>query len=75
MNVGQLIEQLKTYPQDLSVVVAGYEGGYNDVEQFEKINIVLNYHARWYYGKHENLDYISHSSDHEVDAVEALRIG
>jgi hypothetical protein len=76
MNVGQLIEQLKTYPQDLRVVVAGYEGGYNDVDQFEKIKIVLEYHSEWYYGKHEDIDHISRFfSDNKTDAVEALRIG
>jgi len=66
MNVGQLIEQLKNYPQDLRVVVRGYEGGYNDVDIFEKLKIVLDYHSEWYYGKHEQL---------KTTAVDALQIG
>ncbi len=52
MNVGQLIEQLKNYPQDLRVVVRGYEGGYNDVDQFETMKIVIDFNEEWYYGKH-----------------------
>ena len=74
MNVGQLIEQLKNYPQDLRVVVNGYEGGYNDVDHFEKIKIVLDYNEVWYYGKHEDVFGI-HDEARKATAVEALRIG
>ena len=77
MNVGQLIERLKNYPQDLHVVVAGYEGGYNDVDQFEKIKIVLDYNSEWYYGKHEDVSsiYGADAEQCKANAVEALRIG
>jgi hypothetical protein len=77
MNVGQLIEQLKNYPQDLRVVVSGYEGGYNDVDQFENIKIVLDYHQEWYYGKHESAEsiYGSDAEQRKATAIDALRIG
>ena len=54
MNVNQLIKRLQMYPPDLRVVVRGYEGGYNDVDTFENLKIVLDYHSAWYYGKHED---------------------
>jgi hypothetical protein len=80
MNVGQLIEQLKNYPQDLRVVVSGYEGGYNDVDTFENIKIVLDYHEAWYYGyygKHEDVEslYGNNAEQLNTTAVDALRIG
>jgi|688.fasta_scaffold25145_4 hypothetical protein len=77
MNVGQLIEQLKNYPQDLRVVVNGYEGGYNDVDIFENLKIVLNYHEEWYYGKHEDAEslYGNNAEQLKTTAVDALRIG
>jgi hypothetical protein len=77
MNVGQLIEQLKNYPQDLRVVVNGYEGGYNDVDIFENLKIVLNYHEEWYYGKHEDAEslYGNNAEQLKTTAVDVLRIG
>lgn len=68
---------MKNYPQDLRVVVAGYEGGYNDVDQFENIKIVIDYHKEWYYGKHEvvNSIYGLDAEQRKANAVDALRIG
>jgi hypothetical protein len=75
MTVSQLIEELKNYPQDLPVVVSGYEGGYNDVDAFENIDIVLDYHTAWYYGRHEDVKNI-YNEDKKKNAltVAALRI-
>jgi len=73
MTVSQLIEALKNYPPDLPVVVSGYEGGYNDVDSFENINIVLDYHTAWYYGRHEAVESI-YKEDTKKNAVAALRI-
>ena len=77
MNVGQLIEQLKNYPQDLRVVVRGYEGGYNDVDTFENLKLVLDYHSAWYYGKHEDVEslYGNNAAQLKTTAVDALQIG
>ena len=77
MNVDQLIKRLQMYPPDLRVVVRGYEGGYNDVDIFEKLKIVLNYHEEWYYGKHEDAEslYGNNAELLKTNAVDALRIG
>lgn len=78
MNVGELIEKLKTYPQDLRVVVHGYEDGYEDVTDFEIIKVILNVNTtRWYYGDHAYADsYIGPNADElKKSAVNALHIG
>ena len=49
MTVGQLVRLLQSYPQDMRVVVAGYEDGYDDLspKQVSAVRIALNT------GKHE----------------------
>ena len=74
MNVNQLIKRLQMYPPDLRVVVRGYEGGYNDVDTFENIKIVLDYHSEWYYGKHEDASNI-YNEEVKANVVDALQIG
>jgi hypothetical protein len=77
MNVDQLIKRLQMYPPDLRVVVRGYEGGYNDVDTFENLKIVLDYHSAWYYGKHEDVEslYGNNAEKLKTTAVDALHIG
>ncbi|MBK9017656.1 MAG: hypothetical protein IPM82_28420 [Saprospiraceae bacterium] len=53
MTVKELIELLVQYPQQARVVVAGYEGGYNDILKLNPIPLQLNAHAEWWYGQHE----------------------
>lgn len=77
MNVNQLIKRLQMYPPDLRVVVRGYEAGYNDVDTFENLKIVLDYHSAWYYGKHEDVEslYGNNAEKLKTTAVDALHIG
>ena len=77
MNVDQLIKRLQMYPPDLRVVVRGYDGGYNDVDTFEKLKIVIDYHSVWYYGKHEDVEclYGKNYKQLKSTAVDALQIG
>ncbi len=35
------------------VVVAGYEGGYDEITAAIDIKLKLDVHTEWYYGKHE----------------------
>jgi hypothetical protein len=72
MTVAELIEKLKEYPQDLRVVVRGYEGGVNDVNHFEELEILLDYYDAWYYGKHEEVDSWTEDTTHEK--VPALKL-
>lgn len=56
MTVKDLIERLKDQPDDLRVLVRGYEGGFNDIGFIEQIPIKLNANSAWYYGKHEEVE-------------------
>jgi hypothetical protein len=37
------------------VVVAGYEGGVDEMDKYELCDVELNVNTEWYYGKHEIL--------------------
>jgi hypothetical protein len=70
MTVAELIEILKLLPPDNRVVTYGYEGGYDDIQKIEQMQIILNFHPESYYGRHESV----HESDLEepketIDAV------
>lgn len=56
MNVGELIEKLEKLPKDAMVVRRGYEGGVSEATEAYLVNIELNVHTDWYYGKHEIID-------------------
>ncbi|MDX2213086.1 MAG: hypothetical protein SFY66_07335 [Oculatellaceae cyanobacterium bins.114] len=44
MNIRELIETLSQFDPDMRVVVAGYEGGFNDITQIQPCEIRLNVH-------------------------------
>jgi hypothetical protein len=57
MNVSELIEQLQQLDPSLEVYVTGYEGGYDDVEKIEHIEVCRNfYEDEWDYGYHEEFN-------------------
>ncbi len=56
MTKKELIEMLSQYPDDMRIVIDGYEGGYKDITECEEFELVLNYHTAWYYGAHETVD-------------------
>jgi hypothetical protein len=57
MNVSELIEQLQQLDPSLEVYINGYEGGYDDVEKMEHIEVCRNFYAdEWYYGNHEEFN-------------------
>lgn len=53
MTVKQLIEKLQQFDPEAMAVVAGYEGGYNEISDAGDIVLNLNVNKEWYYGKHE----------------------
>lgn len=60
MTKKELIEMLSQYPDDMRIVIDGYEGGYKDITECEEFELVLNYYtAYWYNGPHENVDGLS----------------
>ncbi len=56
MEVKELIKKLEEYPPEMRVVVSGYEGGVNDLEELKKVKVELNVNTAWYYGKHEETE-------------------
>ena len=54
MTIKELIEKLKDYPEDTRVIVDGYEGGYEDVNNVDIIHIKLNVNSADYYGPHDS---------------------
>ena len=59
MKIADLIRILQTYPQDLRVVVDGYEDGYDDlVEELIRVReIRLNIGENWWEGRHNDADF------------------
>jgi len=56
MKVKELIETLSQLDSELMVVVAGYEGGVDEMDKYELCDVELNVNTEWYYGKHEILE-------------------
>ena len=65
MTVGQLVRILQEYPQDMRVVVNGYEDGYDDLspKQVVPIKIELNTGKHTWEGKHGDPDSLTVTDD------------
>lgn len=55
-TVSDLIEWLQEYPPEMRVVVCGYEGGFNDINDVEEVNIAENVNCSPYFGEHDYAD-------------------
>jgi hypothetical protein len=53
MTVAELIEKLRAMPQDMRVVVDGYEGGFDDPKIFEQV-VILDGGSGWPNGRHRD---------------------
>jgi len=56
MTVRQVIELLQQYPDDLPVVVQGYEEGYDPVTDVGELTVAAKQHREWYVGVYEQSD-------------------
>ena len=56
MKVKEVIEKLKTYPDDLAVLVDGYEGGFGEISVIKKTKVKLDVHEEDYYGAHDEVE-------------------
>ena len=54
MNIRELKNILAHYPEDMPVIVAGYEGGYNDLSAVRHISILRDTHSESYMGQHDD---------------------
>lgn len=73
MTVRELIEKLSQIEnQETRVMIKGYEGGVNDINNIASIvDVALDVNDEWYYGKHERVDdmYESTNSDYHIVKV------
>ena len=75
MTVKQLIEVLsKIEDQEIRVMVKGYEGAPNDIEDINPapIDIALDVNDQWYYGKHEMIEDVVIEARKDYDIVKAI---
>ncbi len=71
MNVSELIEKLKDFPPYTRVVVRGYEGGIDDVDEIEEIEVYLNCRTLLCYGPHIEVEY-AYERDKDKEKVPAI---
>ena len=75
MTVNDLIIKLREMPEDMPVVVRGYEGGYDDINGVKMLKLNLNPNAWnpsykdyfWYLGVYEHIN--AESEGDSFDAV------
>jgi hypothetical protein len=53
MRVKDLIKALQAHDPEQRIVVDGYEGGFNDIEDLEVTKIKPNPSAAWYDGQYD----------------------
>ena len=77
MTVGQLVQLLQTYPQDIRVMVDGYEEGYDDLaEQLISMRQVrLDAGEEWWEGRHRDAEDTRTKGSGIVDALVLRRPG
>lgn len=66
MTVEQLIQALNNYPPNMLVYVRGYEGGVDDVDFIEEIQVERDYYEEEWYGKHNKV--------YEVENINGIQI-
>ena len=76
LTVGELVRLLSAYPEDLRVVVDGYEGGYDDLvaERIQRLPIGLHVNAARWDGPHDDARYGFPERTDAVEVVEALAL-
>lgn len=55
MTVAELIEHLRQYPADLSILVEGYETGWDSIYALQQATVTLRAHADDWDGQYEEL--------------------
>ena len=74
MTVREMIDVLKGHPDDLRVVVNGYEEGYDDLspEQISVVRIALNTGVDDWEGRHGEADDDPADASEPAEIVDAL---
>ena len=74
MTVKELVEHLGKYPDDLRVVVNGYEDGFDDLslERISVIKIQLDTQIHDWEGQHSDFHGSEKETTNDAEIVEAL---
>jgi hypothetical protein len=78
MTVAEMIDKLKNMPQDMMVVIPGYEGGYDNPEITSSTLVAdTNWNGKskdyWYFGRHDH--YYEMESDGTVQPIACVVVG
>jgi len=74
MKVKELIQFLQTHDPEATVVVSGYEGGYNTANRIEAFDIVENFYKYRWMGKHESFEVVRDYYNEEMASVPAVLV-
>ena len=76
MTVKRLRESLKQYPDDMQVVVSGYESGWDDIKSnsLSIRTVFLNYGTKSYEGQHEDKDCFADKRAEKLKTAKVLAI-
>lgn len=55
MKKSDLIKELMKYPDDMEIMVQGYENGYHKNIELMENNVILNENHEWYEGEYESV--------------------
>jgi hypothetical protein len=75
MTIKELIKILSTIEdQEVRVMVKGYEGGVNDIDNNTPaiIHVALDVNEKWYMGRHERVDDIDVNTNKEYHIIKAI---
>ena len=77
MTVGQLVQLLQNYPQDIRVMVDGYEEGWDDLEEhlISARQVRLDAGEEWWEGMHRDAEDTRTEGNGIVDALVLRRPG
>jgi hypothetical protein len=75
MKVKDLIQELQKLDPETLVVVAGYEGGVDEVKNLTQYKIELNAYKDWaFFGDHAALDDIGHRYSLSSTSVDGVKL-
>ena len=75
MKVKDLIQELQKLDPELLVVVAGYEGGVDELKNLTQYKIELDAYKDWaFFGNHAALDDIGHRYSLSSTVVDGVKL-
>jgi hypothetical protein len=75
MKVKELIQELQKLDPELLVVLAGYEGGVDELKNITQYKIELDAHKDWaFFGDHAALDDIGHRYSFFSTIVDGVKL-